>query len=80
MSSDTVMTTAQVGEVAIALPDARVQALAASHERLRGMFEEAAVRIGKQSDLLGKRAERAEPTAPAGDLFGNQQDPSAIRR
>jgi two-component sensor histidine kinase len=71
MSSDTVMTAAQVGDVAVAIPDVRVRALARSHERLRAMFEEASVRIAKQSDALTRRA---EPAA------GDQQDPSAIRR
>ena len=32
--------------------------LCASHERLRGLFAEASERIGKQSELLGKSAEK----------------------
>jgi hypothetical protein len=71
VNGDTVMTAAQVGEVAVAIPDVRVRAMARSHERLRAMFEEAAVRIAKQSDALARRAESAA---------GDQQDPSAIRR
>lgn len=42
----------------------QIAALAASHERLRAMFEEACERIQKQSDLLSKRAEK-----PAGKMF-----------
>jgi hypothetical protein len=52
-----ILSPADVRAFAAAIPDSRVQALAESHERLRAMFEEAAVRIAKQSDALGKRAE-----------------------
>jgi hypothetical protein len=81
VSDDTVMTAAQVGKVAVALPDVRVRALARSHERLRAMFEEAAVRIAKQSDALTRRAERAGPETEAtavgddvDDGFGSLDD------
>lgn len=56
-----VLTTEDVGRLADEIPDARVRALARSHERLREMFAEACVRVGKQSDLLSTRAEKKDP-------------------
>jgi hypothetical protein len=52
-----VLTAPEVAALAAAVPDARVRALVRSHERLREMFAEAAVRIARQSELLGERAE-----------------------
>lgn len=48
-----ILSPSDVRATAAAIPDARVQALAASHERLRAMFEEAAVRAEKPTEERG---------------------------